>query len=55
MLSVTTAWAWSCLAIKFASLARTTTIANPTIAEIFSGKFLEAAVSKLYIHANVYT
>lgn len=48
MLFVTTAWAWSCLAIKLASLVRTTIITNATAAEIFSGKFLEAAVWALY-------
>ena len=44
MFGVTTAWAWSCLAIKLANLARKTLKPNATIPQIFSGQFLEAAV-----------
>lgn len=47
MFGVTTAWAWSCLAIKLANLARKTMEPNATIPQIFSGQFLEAAVGTL--------
>lgn len=44
MLGVLSSWGWSCLAIKLANLARTTSDSGATVTEVFSGQFLEAAV-----------
>lgn len=38
-------WAWECLALKFADLARTVHVTNPTTASVVSGQYLEAAPS----------
>ncbi|KAF8585510.1 hypothetical protein K439DRAFT_1409815 [Ramaria rubella] len=45
LLFVLTTWAWSCLAIKLANLARTTFDPNPTMIQVLSGQFIEAAPS----------
>ncbi|KAJ7286108.1 hypothetical protein C8J57DRAFT_1431688 [Mycena rebaudengoi] len=42
---VTTAWAWSCLGIKLADMARVTRNPNATIVEVISGQYLETAPS----------
>jgi len=45
LLLVIASWAWSCLTIKLANLARNEYIWNATSKEILSGKFIEAGVS----------
>ncbi|KAI0060820.1 hypothetical protein BV25DRAFT_1871013 [Artomyces pyxidatus] len=41
VLFATTAWAWSCLGIKLASLARTTIVTDATLTDIFAGNYVE--------------
>lgn len=45
LLFVSMAYAWSCLGIKLASLARTNFVPNASIKSIFSGQYIEAAPS----------
>ncbi|KAA1476343.1 hypothetical protein DENSPDRAFT_932985 [Dentipellis sp. KUC8613] len=42
---VTVAWAWTCLGIKLASLARSEVLPNAPINDIFNGNYVEAAPS----------
>lgn len=41
---VATAWAWSCLGIKFADLARTNRNPSASLALVVTGQYIEAAV-----------
>lgn len=38
-------WAWECLAFKFADLARTVHVTNPTTTNVVSGQYLQSAPS----------
>ncbi|PBK88893.1 hypothetical protein ARMGADRAFT_996733 [Armillaria gallica] len=40
---VSVSWAWSCLGIKLASLARTNSVPNATFANAVTGQYIEAA------------
>ncbi|KAI0318290.1 hypothetical protein OF83DRAFT_1057097 [Amylostereum chailletii] len=45
---VTLSWAWTCLAIKLASLARSEILTTPDLSEIFSGAYVEAGPSIIF-------
>ncbi|KAJ7219546.1 hypothetical protein GGX14DRAFT_533276 [Mycena pura] len=48
LLFVTTTWAWSCLGIKLADLARVNHNPSATFAEAISGQYLEVAPSVIF-------